>query len=91
MRKVLVILVLFGLLLGPNAPLWAADGAKININTATVEELTQLKNVGVKTAERIVAYREANGPFRSMDDLTNVKGIGEKILDRNQNRMTIGN
>ncbi len=91
MRKVLVILVLFGLLLGPNAPLWASDGAKININTATVEELTQLKNVGVKTAERIVAYREANGPFRSTDDLTNVKGIGEKILDRNQNRMTIGN
>jgi competence protein ComEA len=89
MKKLLVVLALFGLILGMNAPLWAEDGAKININTAGVEELTGLKNVGVKTAERIVAYRQANGPFQSPQELVNVKGIGEKIVARNQDRVTV--
>ena len=89
MRKALVLLVLFGLLLGLHTPLWAEDGAKININTATVEELTQLKNVGPKTAERIVAYRKAHGPFKTASDLVYVKGIGAKIVERNQNRITV--
>ncbi len=91
MRKVLVLMVLVGLVMGLNAPVWAADGAKININTATVEELTELKNVGGKTAERIVAYRKANGPFKSPHDLTNVKGIGEKTIEKNKGRISVSN
>ncbi len=91
MRKVLVLMVLVGLVMGLNAPVWAEDGAKININTATVEELTELKNVGDKTAQRIVAYRKANGPFKSTNELTNVKGIGEKIVEKNQGRLTVSN
>jgi competence protein ComEA len=91
MKKVLVFMVLFGLLLGMNTPLWAEDGAKININTATVEQLTMLKNVGAQTAERIIAYRQANGPFATVDDLTNVKGVGEKTLAKNQDRITVSN
>ncbi len=91
MRKVLVLMVLVGLVMGLNAPVWAADGAKININTATVEELTELKNVGDKTAERIVAYRKANGPFKSPHDLTNVKGIGEKTIEKNKGRISVSN
>ncbi len=91
MRKVLVIMVLVGLVMGLNAPVWAEDGAKININTATIEELTELKNVGDKTAQRIVAYRKANGPFKSPHELTNVKGIGEKIVEKNQSRITVSN
>ena len=66
----------------------ASDG-KININSATVEELTQLQKVGPKTAERIVAYRDANGPFKTVDDLKNVKGIGDKILELNKDRLTV--
>ena len=91
MRKALVLLVLFGLLVGLHAPAWAVEGATININTATVEELTDLQKIGVKTAERIVAYRQTHGPFESIADLKNVKGIGDKILVLNQNRLTVGN
>ena len=91
MRKALVLMILFGLVLGLNTPMWAEDGAQININTATVEELTDLKNVGTKTAERIVAYRNANGPFKSPEELTHVKGIGKKILEKNQGRIVVSN
>ncbi len=91
MKKLITVLALFGLILGMNAPLWAEGGTQININTASVEELTTLKNVGTKTAERIVAYREANGPFNAVEDLMNVKGIGERILSKNKDRIGIGN
>jgi competence protein ComEA len=91
MKKGLFFLVLFALVIGINAPLWAEDNTKININTASVEQLAELDKVGVKTAERIVAYREANGPFKAIEELANVKGIGDRILAINQDRMTTGN
>lgn len=89
MKKLIVILVMFGLVLGMNNPLWAENGAKININTATAEELVTLKNVGPKTAERVIAYRQANGPFTSVEELTNVKGIGDKTIVKNQDRLAV--
>ena len=57
----------------------AASG-KINLNTATMEELMTLPGIGEKRAAAIVADREANGPFRVPEDLTRVDGIGEGIL-----------
>lgn len=56
--------------------------AKVNINTATVKELTYLKGIGEKKAQAIVKYRKANGKFKTIADLTNVKGIGEKTVNR---------
>lgn len=53
----------------------------ININTAPVDVLDTLPGVGQKRAEDIVAYREANGPFRIPEDLTKVAGIGENTLE----------
>ena len=53
---------------------------KVNINTATAEELETLKGIGPAKARAIVAYRDANGPFSSVEELTNVSGIGEKTL-----------
>ena len=55
--------------------------SKLNINTATVEELTSLPNIGPSRAAAIVDHREREGPFDSLDDLMNVGGIGEKITD----------
>ena len=54
--------------------------ANINPNTASASELTGFKGVGAATAKKIIAYREANGPFASCDDLIKVKGIGPKKL-----------
>ena len=55
--------------------------AKININTATAEELETLPGIGEKRAADIVADREANGPFRIVEELTRVSGIGEGTLE----------
>lgn len=90
MKKAMVWLLALGLLLAFNTPGIAAQGGKIDINKASAEELTQLQKVGPTTAERIVAYRTANGPFKSPDDLLNVKGVGEKILELNKDRITVG-
>ncbi len=56
--------------------------AKININNADVETLTTLPGIGSKTADSIITYRKANGKFKSVDDLLNIKGIGEKKLKK---------
>lgn len=55
--------------------------ALVSINTASTAELTTLKGVGEATAEKIVAYREAQGPFKSLEDLKRVSGIGDKKFE----------
>ncbi|WP_294475936.1 ComEA family DNA-binding protein [uncultured Intestinimonas sp.] len=62
----------------PSAPV---PTGKININTATAEELDTLPGIGETRAAAIVADREANGPFRIVEDLTRVSGIGEGTLE----------
>ncbi len=68
---------------------FAAD-SEVNINTASAELIAQeLVGVGQSKAYRIVEYREAHGPFESTDELIEVKGIGESILERNRDRIVI--
>ncbi|HLE60800.1 MAG TPA: helix-hairpin-helix domain-containing protein [Thermoanaerobaculaceae bacterium] len=55
---------------------------QVNINTATVQELQLLPRVGPALAERIVEFRTANGPFKAPEELTRVKGIGERSFTR---------
>jgi len=62
----------------------AGDG-QINVNTATSEELQLLPGIGQSTAENIIEFRDANGPFSSLDDLVKVKGIGEAKLGKIRN------
>lgn len=62
----------------------------IDINTADVSILKNLKGIGPKKAEAIVAYRQANGPFKSPEDLKKVKGIGDKIFDSIKGQITVG-
>ncbi len=52
----------------------------LDINTATKAELVKVKGIGEKKAERIIAYREEHGAFKSIDELKNVKGIGGKLV-----------
>jgi len=59
----------------------AVAAEKININKASIEELATLKKIGPKIAERIVQYREEHGDFKKIDDITNVKGVGEKTFE----------
>lgn len=62
----------------------------ININTATADELQQLPHVGPALAQRIVAYREMYGPFKTPEDLMQVPGIGEAIFAAIKNYITVG-
>lgn len=61
----------------------------VHLNNSTVEQLLTLKGIGQKKAEAIVAYREQIGTFKSIDDLMNVKGVGEKIILDNKSRLKI--
>jgi competence protein ComEA len=56
----------------------ASGGTLINLNTATVAQLETLPGIGKSTAERILEYRQKNGGFKKVEDLMNVRGIGEK-------------
>ena len=63
----------------PAAPVSAAARAEVvNLNTATVAQLETLPGIGKATAERILEYRQKNGGFKKVEDLMNVRGIGEK-------------
>ena len=64
-------------------------GSQININTATAEQLTTLDGIGESKANAIVQYREQHGDFASIDDLLNVKGIGEKTLSNIRQNITL--
>ena len=63
--------------------------AKVNINTADAKNLQNLKGIGTKRAQDIVKYREQNGPFKSADDLTKIKGIGSKKIAKIKDQIVL--
>lgn len=65
-----------------------ASEAKININTATKEELVTLKYVGDKIADRIIEFRKAQ-PFETIEEIMQVKGVGQKLYDANKDMITV--
>jgi len=85
-----LVLSLVGIMGAPHAlAADKSDGAKININSAGVEELTDLPGIGPAYAQRIVDYRKEYGPFKSIEDLLNVRGIGDRTFDKIRDRITI--
>jgi len=77
MRRTLITAVLLAGLAWP-AMAQVEKGGTVNVNTATVQELQLLPRVGPGLAQRILEFREKNGPFKSPEELMRVKGIGEK-------------
>ncbi len=68
---------------------WAEDLPRININTASADELAQLKGVGEKKAALIIEFRETNGLFKLPEDFLKVPGIGPKTFEANKNRIVV--
>ncbi len=71
-------------------PTFLDSPPKVDINSAGIEELEKLPGIGPSKAASIIEYREAHGPFRSLDDLANVSGIGEGIIDKISDLVTCG-
>nr|WP_321268110.1 helix-hairpin-helix domain-containing protein [uncultured Sulfurimonas sp.] len=64
--------------------------ASVDINNADANSFATLKGVGAKKAETIVAYRDANGCFSKIEELSNVKGIGSKTIEKNKADLVLG-
>jgi len=62
---------------------------KVDLNRATADELMELPGIGAKVAARIVAFREERGPFDEIEELMNVRGIGEKTFLKIESRLTL--
>jgi competence protein ComEA len=71
-------------------PVLSSFPAIVNINKASIEELDTLPEIGPKTAQAIIDYRNANGPFVSIEDILDVKGIGSVTFDKIKDLITVG-
>jgi len=88
--RILSMFIALSVFAGIGGSVWAVEADKVNINTASEKELTQLGGIGVAKAAEIMKYRESNGPFGSPEDLMNVKGIGPKTFESNKDRISVG-
>lgn len=91
---VLLLLIVLGMTVSP-ATLAAGQQSKgkpalVNVNTAELEELITLPGIGESYARRLIEYRKKHGPFERVEDLLNVRGIGDRTLERIRDRVTVG-
>lgn len=84
---VLAVLMTTGVAVAAGKP---APAGKVNLNAASAQQLEELPGVGPKLAARIVEYRQKSGAFKSIQDLMNVKGIGEKNFEKLQGFLSLG-
>jgi competence ComEA-like helix-hairpin-helix protein len=70
-------------------PVPASAAETVNLNSATAAQIASLPGIGVKTAELVVQYRQKNGPFKKIEEIMNVRGIGEKSFLRIKDRLTV--
>ncbi len=88
-RKVCFILILVALVSFMGGLASAEENAKVNINTATAEELSTLEGIGEMKAKSIIEFRGNHGHFTKIEDLKNVKGIGDKIFEKIKDQITV--
>ncbi|MGE3843134.1 MAG: ComEA family DNA-binding protein [Vicinamibacterales bacterium] len=98
MKWIVPVLVCLASFVGPDAG-WAQENmaapkstkpAVVNLNAASVAQLATLPGIGERTAQRIIEYRQKNGPFKRSEDLMQVKGIGEKGFLKLKDLVTTG-
>jgi competence protein ComEA len=68
----------------------ANETLRVDVNRADAKELAKLPGIGEQVAKRIIAYREENGPFEKLEELMNVRGIGEKTFLKLEPHLTLG-
>jgi competence protein ComEA len=85
--RIAMFILLVGMLVAP-AFLMAAE--KINLNTATLEELMTLDRIGPKHGQAIINYRQTYGSFEKIEDIMKVKGIGPKTFEANKDKLAVG-
>lgn len=92
LNAMLVVLVLAGVVQAQDKSPRAGGGAQatVNLNTATVAQLEALPGIGQKTAERIIEYRQKVGGFKKVEDVMNVRGVGEKGFLKLKPMLTLG-
>ena len=88
-KKMVFLCIALAMVMTFSAPAWSGDAGKINLNKATAAELSQLKGIGMKYAEKIVEFRDKNGPFKQVEDILKVQGIGPKTLEKNKDRISV--
>ena len=104
-KKLLILSLLFSFIFVlPFAPIWAQEVEsevmekiateniameKININTASLEELQQIAGIGPQLAQKVIDYREASGPFQKAEDIMKIKGIGSKLFEASKEIITV--
>jgi competence protein ComEA len=74
----------------PNGSAPDTTAAKININTASIEELDKLPGIGPSLAKAIIDYRTKNGPFKQIEDINEVKGIGDALFEKIKEQISVG-
>jgi competence protein ComEA len=84
--RIAICILLVGMLV---APVFLMAAEKINLNTATLEELMTLDRIGPQYAQRIIDYRETHGAFEQIEEIMKVKGIGPKTFEANKDKITI--
>jgi competence protein ComEA len=80
----------FGQQAEPSPAATSAELEIVNVNTASLEELDTLPGIGPVIGERIIAYRDEHGPFKTVEELTEVEGISDRLLERLRPRITVG-
>ncbi len=83
LRKLAVLILL-------SLPVTLFATEEVDINTADKEALTTLSGVGESFAERIINYREQNGAFETVQELTQISGIGQSLIEKNKDILTAG-
>ncbi|MGE5246384.1 MAG: ComEA family DNA-binding protein [Betaproteobacteria bacterium] len=73
----------------PRSSAKQTSGQVVNLNTATAADFQKLPGIGAKTADRIIDYRKKNGPFKKIEELMNVRGIGEKNFLKLKSQITV--